>query len=426
MRTLLRAFTVCGILSTGLLILGVRTVAQEASPTLTTLYSFAGNASDGGFPVGGVAIGSHGTLYGTTDSGGPFNAGNVFSLTPPASSGGTWTEAILYNFTDGTDGAYPHAGVVIGPHGALYGTTAFGGLANVGTAFSLSPPASPGDPWTEQVLHGFTGGNDGAAPNASVVIGGHGVLYGTTYDSVTSNLGVVFSLTPSAPPGGLWTETILHSFTGGADGAQPNASVVIGGGGVLYGTTVLGGTAGGGTVFSLTPPLSPGGTWTETLLYELAGSDVALPNALTIGSGGVFYDTTYAGGVSGNGTVFSLTPPASHGGPWILAVLHDFASSPAYPHDGGGPTAGVVIGGGGVLYGTTSYGGVANHGRVFALEPPSSPGGSWTEKILHDFTGLADGGQPFAGVVIGPHGTLYGTTSMGGALGQGTVFALEP
>ena len=427
---------------------------QQTSPRLRTLYTFAGG-SDGGDVESGVVIGSGGVLYGTTFNGGIdvcySGCGTVFSLTPPASPGGAWTESVLYRFKGGpSDGTNPVARVVIGSGGVLYGTTKYEypgntsapcGSAGCGTVFSLTPPASPGGAWTETVLHTFTSsGGDGAYPCAGVVISKRGVLYGTTYGGGSSGFGTVFSLTPPASPGSAWTETVLHTFTSsGGDGANPMAGVVFGKGGVLYGATQLGGNSnlcngGCGTVFSLTPPASPG-PWTETVLHEFAGGsdgDGATPSAgVVIGSGGVLYGATSGGGTSGYGTVFSLTPPASPGGAWTESVLYSFKGSPS---DGTNPNLdGVVIGTGGVLYGATVTGGTVHPscgipgcGVAFQLTPPASPGGVWTETVLHDFTSGSDGVSP-NGLVIGSGGMLYGTTyGGGGALGWGTVFALKP
>lgn len=235
--------------------------------TYHDVHIFTGYPSDGSVPYGGVVIGKDGVLYGTTKDGGSNGPspgfGTVFSLTPPTTPDAAWTETILHSFTPftppGGDGVYPEAGVVIGESGVLYGTTYEGGTAGYGTVFSLTPPTSPGGAWTETILHSFAGGSDGANPEASVVIGRHGVLYGTTYGGGVSDEGTIFSLTPPASPGGAWTETVLYAFSG-VDGALPTAPVVIGSGGVLYGTTKLGGShiCGGlgngcGTVFSLTP-----------------------------------------------------------------------------------------------------------------------------------------------------------------------------
>ena len=143
---------------------------------------------------------------------------------------------------------------------------------------------------------------------------------------------------------------------------------------------------------------------------------------MAIGRGGVLYGTTSVGGTSDNGTVFSLTPPASSGGAWTLAVLCNFLEGFAAT----APEAGVAIGHDGVLYGTTT-GGVFNTGTVYSLTPPSSAGGAWTETLLHTFTGYpSDGSGPEAGVVIGHDGVLYGTTPIGGASNKGTDFELRP
>jgi uncharacterized repeat protein (TIGR03803 family) len=193
-----------------------------------------------------LVIGKNGVLYGTTSSGGASNAGTVFKL---AGS----TETVLWSFSGQPDGADPVASLVGGSGGVLYGVTSSGGTSNAGTLFSLAPPASPAEVWTETVLWNFTGGSDGASPRASLVISGNGILYGTTYNGGASNAGTVFSATPPATPGDAWTETVLHSFTGGADGADPVASLAIGKNGVLYGTTSKGGASKAGTVFALQP-----------------------------------------------------------------------------------------------------------------------------------------------------------------------------
>ena len=217
------------------------------APALTTLHSFAGG-SDGATPYNEAVVGSGGELYGTTSAGGSSNDGAVFMLTPPGTTGGTWTETVLYTF-HGSDGSLPQAGVVVGPGGVLYGTAEQGGSSTYGLVFSLTPPASPGGPWTEATVYTFTGGDDGADPR-QLVLGSAG-LYGTTDAGGSSGNGTVFSLTPPTSPGGSWTETTLHAFAGGSDGAVPYGGVVIGAGGVLYGTTFHGGSSNDGTVFSL-------------------------------------------------------------------------------------------------------------------------------------------------------------------------------
>ena len=145
-----------------------------------------------------------------------------------------------------------------------------------------------------------------------------------------------------------------------------------------------------------------------TTLYSFAQdpNDGSNPNAIVIGSGGVLYGTTEFGGTARLGAVFALTPPASPGGPWTETVLNSF---PSHHHDGGGPIAGVVIGRGGVLYGATPYGGSSLGGTVFALTAPASPGGPWSETVLYDFSGVPNGNKPDA-LAISRDGVLYGTT----------------
>jgi uncharacterized repeat protein (TIGR03803 family) len=381
-------------------------------------------------------IGSGGVLYGTTYSCcvSFANQGTAFSLTPPATAGGTWTHATIQEFT-GDNGVFVEGGLVIGSGGVLYGTTHNGGTngANTGLAFSLTPPASPGGAWTENALYNFGNNNYGFEPKAGMVIGNGGVLYGTASENPT-----VFALVPPASPGGAWTDHNVHIFKGyPSDGAVPYGGVVIGKNGVLYGTTENGGNncpnPGCGTVFSVTPSSTTGGAWTETVLYNFYNftGDGANPEAgVVIDDSGVLYGTTFAGGAYNEGTVFSLTPPSSPGGAWTETILHNFTGGT----DGSKPLASVVIGRHGVLYGTTGAGGTDTDGVVFSLEPPSSPGGSWTETVLHSFTG-ADGNGPVAPVVIGSGGVLYGTTEYGGTNtgcgggpsgGCGTVFSLTP
>ena len=488
MRTHRCTLTAGGTLFTALLMF----TGHAAAQALTTIATFASAPSDGIEPSG-VVIGPGGVLYGTTQTGGSTNNGTVFSLTPPASPGGAWTEAVLYDFTGGADGWSP-AGVVVGSGGVLYGTASYGGTVTAicedgcGTVFSLTPPASPGGAWTESVLYSFQGGSDGSGPNAGVAIGNGGVLYGTTSTGGTANAGTVFSLTPPkgvpSGAGGAWTEAVLYSFTGGFDLPLGGAAgVVIGAGGVLYGAAQTGGIDTGSTscdpsgcamVFSLTPPKAgAGGAWTQAVLYSFAGgvSGVAIGNGgvlygttagtlsntvfsltppygtgnwtesvlyssfidlsglysgVVVGSGGVLYGTATSGGASQSGGVFSLTPPARLGGAWTESLLYSFAGG----NDGSQPFAGVMIGNGGVLYGATATGGPAYAGTVFSLTPPQSANGNWTESVLYAFTGGSPGIGVLSGVVVGNGGVLYGTTEGGGtgscARGCGTVFSLTP
>ncbi len=215
--------------------------------TETLLYAFAGG-SDGEQPYGGVIFDNAGNLYGTTYSGGQYGNGTVFELT--ASNGG-WTKTILYQFTGGQDGAQPAAALLRDSAGNLYGSTTTGGtLGAGGTVFEISPS---GGGWTFSVIHGFGGG---VGPFAPLTQDTAGNLYGTTNNGGTHGFGVVFKLSPS---GSGWTYTVLHDFTGGADGGLPMSPAVVAPDGVLYGTTYEGGNltvcghSGCGVVWQITP-----------------------------------------------------------------------------------------------------------------------------------------------------------------------------
>ena len=302
-------------------------LAPPATPgsawTKTILYSFQWMRpfNDGTAPAGPLLIGQHGELYGIATAGGimfdSIGLGVVFALIPPASAGGRWTETVLHTFTGGADGRSPYGGLIYGPHGVVYGTTQGGGPSDYGTVFSLTPPASPGGSWTENILYSFAGpaSGDGSGPRGTLVAGADGVLYGTTVEggNVSCNCGIAFSLTPPVSPEGDWTETVLHRFSSGGDGANPSAGLVLGAHGVLYGVTEFGGSQKQGTVFSLTPPISPATSWTETVLHSFRTTDGAVPiGSLLMGSGLIFGTTSEGGnaacGVNGCGTVFQLAP----------------------------------------------------------------------------------------------------------------------
>jgi uncharacterized repeat protein (TIGR03803 family) len=419
-----------------LLILAASAAAQTP-PAFKLLYSID-NFNAGYDSKSGLAIGEGGVLYGTALEGGAgvCNCGTVFSLAPPASPGGAWTENTLYTFTGGSDGGFP-SGVVVGEDGVLYGTTA--DVPTSSTVFSLTPPASPGGAWTLTTLYSFA---EGYSQPTGVVIGKGGVLYGTTVLGGTDSFGTVFSLSPPASPGGTWTEATLFEFAGAGGGiCYPFGGVVAAGDGVLYGTT--NNRTGTIAVYSLTPPASSGGSWTEALLHRFSADEsYGWAAGVTIGRGPdgrvVLYGTTQTGGKTactlGCGRVFSLTSPASPGGSWKATVLHYFSGG----DDGQYPFARVTIGSGGALYGTTYGGGpilgpdTTNGGRgtVFQLTPPaadSAAPGAWTMTVLHNFEGGdTDGDGPFAGVAIGKNGVLYGATLYGGTSNFGTVYAVRP
>jgi uncharacterized repeat protein (TIGR03803 family) len=268
--------------------------------TETVLHAFGGG-SDGGYPVGNLIFGKGGDLYGTTSGTGGSNAGTVFRLTPNGKK-----ETVLYSFGAGSDGAYPYGGLVADEKGNLYGTTILGGNG-YGVVFKLTPKGK------ETVLYTFTGGSDGSEPYAGLIMDAKGNLYGTTSAGGDANVngGVVFKLTPRGK------ETVLHTFTGNPDGAAPFDGLIQDAAGNFYGTTEYAGAAGAGVVFKMTP------AGHETVLYTFnGGSDGAEPlGGLLEDESGNLYGTTSAGGTSGAGAVFKLPPGGQE------TVLHSFTGS---------------------------------------------------------------------------------------------------
>ena len=240
--------------------------------TLSILHTFTGGG-DGGEPYAGLTIDQAGNLYGTTSTGGA-GYGTVFKL---SHVGTGWILSTLYTFEGGNDGATPQARVVFGPDGTLYGTTSYGG-AGYGAVFSLRPPGQPcrstNCPWTETVLYRFTGTVDGAIPGyGDLAFDAAGNIYGTTMGG-GANCSPYYHcgvVFKLSRSGGSWTESVLYSFSpSGNDGLIPDSGVVLGSAGNLYGTTVLGGVDGGGVVFQLT---QSGSAWTETVLHSFGGSN---------------------------------------------------------------------------------------------------------------------------------------------------------
>jgi uncharacterized repeat protein (TIGR03803 family) len=387
------------------------------------LHSFANNRDSSSNPEAGVIFDTAGNLYGTTS----YYYGEVFELVPHS---GHWSETTLYKFKAGSDGWSPWAPLVFDRAGNLYGTTVGGGLgcneSGCGTIFELSPVQ--GGHWDEKVLYRFRGGYDGEGPQAGLVLDASGNLYGTTTwggdpsCNRGTGCGTVFELTPNR---GGWTETVLHAFAGGRDGAYPFlAGVILDSKGNLYGTTIgytVGTPEGTGTVFQLTR--SANGRWKHRVLYKFPGGSNGYPAAgLTLGVDGNLYGTTQGGGPQTIccSTVFQLKRSRTG---WQETTLHSFTGA-----DGAFPLAGVIFDKKGNLYGITPEGGpghcFAGCGVVFKLERSKN---SWTETVLHSF-GVQpyDGYYPVGGLTFDQKGVLYGTTTYGGKAAYGTVFRIAP
>ena len=368
--------------------------------TYEVLHSFTG-APDGCKPQGDLLRDGAGNLYGTTANCGSSN-GVVFKVSA------TGQEKILYRFTGKADGGVPEAGLIRDKAGNFYGTAYSGGASGEGVVFELSKGK-------ETVLHSFSG-SDGSHPAASLIRDAAGNFYGTTFYGGTASCGcgTVFKIDT------VGVETVLYSFTGGADGKFPAGRLLLDSMGNLYGTASEGGNVncgrfgmyGCGVVFKV----NSGGT--ENVLYSFTGgADGGQPLAgLIRDSAGNFYGTTFSAGDlsrncalnNGCGVVFELSKSGQE------TVLYTFTNGT----DGANPTADLVRDSAGNLYGTTKLGG-AGYGLVFEVQ-----GGS--EAALYTFQGNNDGAGPLAGLIRDSSGNLYGTTSFGGSTTEGVVFKRTP
>ena len=409
------------------LVLFVVTLAFAASAwaagTETLIYNFPNYTGDGAYPYSGLVADKAGNLYGTTYEGGANGLGAVFEL---KLSGGVWTETLLYSFAGGaTDGEYPvYSPLVLDAAGHVYGTTEYGGSScNCGTVFELT---KSGSTWKETILHSFLGSSqkDGYFPQAGLSFDTAGNLYGTTQYGGVNNQGTVFQLAPSKSS---WKYRTIHAFSSQNGGAyEPVGGITQGANGYYYGTTYYGGNAyNAGTIYRL---FQARNTWVgQNVFYFLEGGDGIYPDSsLAIDAKGNMYGTTYYGGSGeacsgGCGTVYKLTAGANN--TYTQSVIYSFQAG---VRDGQNPYygAGVTLDTKGNLYGTTLYGGsTANAGTVYELKPSGS---SYKESLLWSFdTVSGDGYYPRGGVIL-VKGDVYGTTSSGGSHGAGTVFEIKP
>jgi uncharacterized repeat protein (TIGR03803 family) len=329
------------------------------------VHSFAGGAKDGAVPWGGVTLTSAdpytGPYYawGTTFEGGDHGAGIVYELIPPASGSG-YTEKVLHSFNRSTlDGGNPTNSVSIDASGNVYGTATTGGSHDGGIVFELSP--STDGAWIETILHNFdNNGTDGANPYSALTFDAAGNLYGTTSNGGSSGCGIVFELTPAS--GGAWTETILHSFSNTtSDGCSPLAGIAVDNFGTYYGTTNRGGTYGYGTIYNLS---QSGGVWTESVLHSFSGvDDGAYPGygTVTVGYFGYPKGTTIGGG-AGLGTIYYTGEGV--GGVFTNFDWHSFEHDGV---DGYTPYGALATDWNGTPFGTTSAGGATGGGIIYGM-----------------------------------------------------------
>ncbi|MBV9991004.1 MAG: hypothetical protein JOZ72_06885 [Alphaproteobacteria bacterium] len=391
--------------------------APALAASYKPLHDFTGlSHGDGQIPSGELVADSLGRLYGTTFLGGTHGGGTVFRLTK---NGRSWSEEILFNFP-GSAGVM--GGVAIGPSGELYGTTKIGGFASSGTVWRLNTDG------TLTTLHEFNpAGGDGFFPEAGLVMGKDGMLYGTTagqppQDGGVPGPNVIYGTVYRVSPDGDASKyAVLHVFGATSDGQFPlRGRLLVDRKGVLTGTTNLGGKNSDGTVYRLSPPKKHQTAWTETVLHDFPTSgqfDAVGPvSGVARALDGTLYGCA-GGGTHGNGAVYALK---TTGEEQVLYNFGDHADDPA-----AATSCAVMVDADGTLYGTSQGGGAnANKGTLFSLTPPAGGSGAWTVSVLHSF-GAGDGQSPDA-APLKRGKMLYGTAELGGSAGDGMAFVFKP
>jgi hypothetical protein len=375
--------------------------------TETVLYNFAQGQ---GIPTSLLTPDGKGNFYGTTFTGGDTvqSAGAAFELSPNGSGG--WNETILYSFCSApncADGAYPkYSNLIFDKNGNLYGTASQGGATGCvgavgcGVVFELS---EVGTSWKETVIYSFRGEEDSANPVNGLIMDSAGNLFGTTYNPNNLKDKTVFELSPSS---GGWTERVIYSAGKGYAGLTMDAA------GNIFG-------AASSTVFELSP--NGNGTWNPSVIHTFPGAPKDGKDAegtLAFDKTGNLYGTTTGGGI-GPGTVYKLSP--GENGQWSEEILYSFRGGKI---DGADPYAGIVFDSYGNIFGTTYSGGESNDGTVFELMAPIAAG-SYSEKVLWSFD-VGDGAYPYAGLTLDDARNLYGTASFGGSNEAGVIFEVTP
>jgi uncharacterized repeat protein (TIGR03803 family) len=355
--------------------------------TLSNIYSFTA-AYDGEGPTGLTPDG-YGDFFGVEEFGGTNGWGGVFEFTPA-----TTNFTVIWSFNDSNDGAEPEAPMVLSQDGNFYGTTSGDDEDNYGSIFSVD---QFGDFYP---LYAFTGGDDGGSPSGSLVEISYEFFCGTAYSGGSDNQGVIFTVDSSG------NENVIHNFTG-PDGAGANSGLVQAGDGYYYGMTDWGGTNGLGTIFRINPNAADPDETFESL-FSFDGTNGENPfDDLTLGMDGKFYGRTSGGGVYGQGTVFSFSTNG------VFESLFSFDGI-----NGSGPDATLFAGNDGNFYATTAYGGTNNDGLVYEITPA---GGFDVVAWFNGDNGL-HGSSP---LVRNIDGNLWGATFNGGSYGSGNIFELS-
>ena len=384
------------LFSTALLTAAIMVVPAAQAQTGHVLHDFTGGANDGSTPEGVVTVDQAGNVYGSTQAGGPSGFGMVFRA---AKRNGAFTYAPLY-FFHGGDGDQPFSGPIIGPDGALYGTTFFGGnCGGCGVVYRLTPPPTFCRmvlcSWDETVIY-LPSGSEPSGLYAGIVFDNAGNIYGASFNGGAFAAGAIYKLSPSG--GGNYTETTLYSFTGGDDGGHPMTTVALDAAGNIYGATDFDGADSRGTVFKL---VHEAGGYSFQLLHTFpGGSDLGMPSgSVVLDSAGNLYGAGYSG-------IFQITPSGTY-------TLIDTQAL--------GLQSPINIDAAGNIYGTTYGGGEYGNGSAFK---DTYSNGVWTHNVVFSFGGQS-GGLPLSDVGLDSSGNMYVTATFGG-VSDGTLVQVTP
>jgi uncharacterized repeat protein (TIGR03803 family) len=358
----------------------------------TDLYDFRKTISDGEYPQGSLIQASNGLLYGTTERGGIYDDGSIFSFDISDSA-----ENDIYDFEKGT-GIYPFGSLMQADNGLLYGTTESGGSSNSGILFSYNILTGG-----ETDIHDFGKGTDGAFPRGSLIQANNGLLYGITFEGGAVKKGIIFSYDISDS-----VEINIHDFGTGTDGSFPVSSLIQASNGLLYGMTNAGGADSYGVIFNYNISTA---TETEVLDLHSASGEGEFPyGALIQSSNGMLYGMTSNGGPFYSGIIFSYDISNA-----TETYLHGFGIGNG---DGYEPFGSLMRANNGLLYGMTLAGGVYDRGVIFSYDLSKDK-----EIDIHDFGKIFDGTNPEGSLIQAGNGLLYGLTYTGGIYDPGTIFS---
>ncbi len=393
---------------TAVLLFTMAGVSTGRTASITTLASF--NGTDGAYPFAGLTINASGDLFGTTENGGSNNDGTVFELVN--NGDGNYTTNTLASFS-GSNGANLYSSLIADVSGNLFGTTRYGGTNGVGTVFELVN--NGGGNYTPATLLNFNAATTGRNPTNGLIADSAGDLFGTAPEGGANGAGTVFELVNNG--GGNYTPAILASFSSVGEEQYPYAGLLANASGDLFGTTEEGGSNDNGAVFELVN--NGAGSYTPTTLASFTGPNGSLPftGDLIADREGDLFGTAPGGGAYGGGTVFELVNTGFGG--YTPTTLFNFNGT-----DGSDPNDGLIVDSAGDLFGTTETGGTTGAGTAFELA--NNGRGNYMLTTLVNFgSGFgATGVYPMSGLTANASGDLFGTTPNGGANSEGTVFEI--